>query len=221
MGAAAVGHAAAMSSDPWPLRHLVLRTPRLELRPDDDAGLFELAEEARLGVHEPDRMPFVTPWTDVEPDERAVGVLRWGWEKRAALRPERWSLHLLVRCRGRVVGMQEVAGTDFGVTREVMTGSWLGLRHQGRGIGTEMRAAVLNGISSGGCTPSRASSASSNSPASSSGRSSRWGVRSTRCRSGHGSQPMPGSVPDRVARDERPSVSCRSAPQRSKAAIRK
>jgi RimJ/RimL family protein N-acetyltransferase len=29
------------------------------------------------------------------------------------------------------------------VTREVATGSWLGLRHQGRGIGTEMRAAVL------------------------------------------------------------------------------
>ena len=25
-------------TDPWPLRHLVLRTPRLELRPDDDAG---------------------------------------------------------------------------------------------------------------------------------------------------------------------------------------
>jgi RimJ/RimL family protein N-acetyltransferase len=132
-----------MSSDPWPLRHLVLRTPRLELRPDDDPGLLELAEEARLGVHEPDRMPFVTPWTDVEPAERAVGVLRWGWERRAALRPERWSLHFLVRCGGRVVGMQEVAGTDFGVTREVMTGSWLGLRHQGRGIGTEMRAAVL------------------------------------------------------------------------------
>ncbi len=32
---------------------------------------------------------------------------------------------------------------DFGVVREVLTGSWLGLRHQGRGIGTEMRAAVL------------------------------------------------------------------------------
>jgi RimJ/RimL family protein N-acetyltransferase len=29
------------------------------------------------------------------------------------------------------------------VTREVATGSWMGLRHQGRGIGTEMRAAVL------------------------------------------------------------------------------
>ena len=30
------------------------------------------------------------------------------------------------------------------MTREVATGSWIGLRHQGRGIGTEMRAAVLS-----------------------------------------------------------------------------
>lgn len=33
--------------DPWPLRHLVLHTPRLELRPDDDAGL-QLGEVLQL-----------------------------------------------------------------------------------------------------------------------------------------------------------------------------
>ena len=37
----------------WPLRDLVLRTPRLELRPDDDAGLFELAAVAYGGVRRP------------------------------------------------------------------------------------------------------------------------------------------------------------------------
>lgn len=31
---------------------------------------------------------------------------------------------------------------DFAVTGEVSTGSWLGLAYQGRGIGTEMRAAA-------------------------------------------------------------------------------
>jgi hypothetical protein len=36
--------------EPWPLRHLVLRTPRLELRPDDDAGLLDgTATAARRG----------------------------------------------------------------------------------------------------------------------------------------------------------------------------
>jgi hypothetical protein len=29
--------------DPWPLRHLIMRTRRLTLRPDDDEGLYELA----------------------------------------------------------------------------------------------------------------------------------------------------------------------------------
>jgi len=37
-----------------------------------------------------------------------------------------------------------VSAHDFAVLREVATGSWLGLEHQGEGIGTEMRAAVLH-----------------------------------------------------------------------------
>ncbi len=138
-----IRHAPGMRWDPWPPRHLVLRTPRLELRPDDDAGLFELAEEALLGVHPPDLMPFVTAWTDDTPENRALSTLRWHWEKRATLRPESWTLQFLVRLDGAVVGTQALGGTDFAVTREVATGSWLGLRHQRRGIGTEMRAAVL------------------------------------------------------------------------------
>ena len=129
--------------EPWPLRHLVLRTPRLELRPDDDAGLLELAEEARLGVHPPDRMPFLHPWTDADPRYLGRGVLQYHWQRRSALSPENWSVHFLVRHEGRVVGTQELAAESFAVTREVVSGSWLGMRHQGRGFGTEMRAAVL------------------------------------------------------------------------------
>ncbi len=39
--------------DPWPVGGLTLHTPRLELRPDDDAGLRELAALALQGVHPP------------------------------------------------------------------------------------------------------------------------------------------------------------------------
>jgi hypothetical protein len=35
-------HLAMETPDPWPLWRLMLRTPRLELRPDDDPGLREL-----------------------------------------------------------------------------------------------------------------------------------------------------------------------------------
>jgi len=41
------------------------------------------------------------------------------------------------------VGLQGISGHDFAVTRRVSTGSWLGQAYQGRGIGTQMRAAVL------------------------------------------------------------------------------
>ncbi len=55
-----------------------------------------------------------------------------------------WRLELAVVRDGVVVGTQGLAARDFAVLREVNTGSWLGRRHQGQGIGTEMRAAVLH-----------------------------------------------------------------------------
>ncbi len=129
--------------EPWPLRHLVLRTPRLELRPDDDAGLLELVDEAYRGVHPPEQMPFLVPWTETEPAHLGRRMLQFYWDTRGRLTPENWAIHFLVRFEGRVIGEQTVKGRDFRIVREVETGSWIGMRHQGRGVGTEMRAAVL------------------------------------------------------------------------------
>jgi RimJ/RimL family protein N-acetyltransferase len=131
------------STDPWPLRHLVLRAPRLELRPDDDAGLLELATEALHGVHSPERMPFGSPWTDVPSDELGPNIMRHHWRVRAQLDSADWRLNFLVRRNGRVIGTQGLSGKRFPVVRQVSTGSWIGLRHQGKGFGTQARAAVL------------------------------------------------------------------------------
>ncbi|MGE6747842.1 GNAT family N-acetyltransferase [Streptomyces niveus] len=51
---------------------------------------------------------------------------------------------MAVSWEGKVVGRQDLGATDFAVTGEAHTGSWLGQAYQGRGIGTEMRAAVLH-----------------------------------------------------------------------------
>ncbi|HEY1969126.1 MAG TPA: GNAT family protein [Pseudonocardia sp.] len=127
----------------WPLRRLVLRTPRLELRPDDDAGLAELIEEAYAGVHPPEQMPFSEPWTDADPRYLGRGVFQYHWRQRALVSPQDWTVQFLVRRDGRVIGSQLLAAAGFAVRREVSTGSWLGRRHQRQGYGTEMRAAVL------------------------------------------------------------------------------
>jgi RimJ/RimL family protein N-acetyltransferase len=128
----------------WPLAGLVVRTPRLELRPDDDVGLAALADRALEGVHPAEQMPFLEPWTDGAGDPGfARGVMQYAWRCRADLRPGRWSVTFLVRSSGRVLGMQTLAATDFAVLREVSTGSWLTRSVQGQGLGTEMRHAVV------------------------------------------------------------------------------
>lgn len=127
----------------WPLRQLVLRTPRLELRPDDDEGLYELVDVAREGVHDPAEMPFNVAWTDRLPDDAGLSMLQFYWDRRAKFAVHDWSIQFLVRHEGKVVGVQEVSARDFGVLREVNTGSWLGRKVHGQGFGTEMRVAVL------------------------------------------------------------------------------
>ena len=133
-----------MLTDLWPLFGLVLRTPRLELRLPSLEQLAVLGTLAGEGIHDPARMPFLAPWTDKPPVPRGRSVLQWTWRTWAELSADKWALGFVVLHGGEVVGMQELLATDFAVVREVGTGSWLGQRHQGVGIGTEMRAAVLH-----------------------------------------------------------------------------
>ncbi|WP_019631554.1 GNAT family N-acetyltransferase [Actinomadura atramentaria] len=127
----------------FPPSGLRLRTPRLELRLPDPGELDALAELAAEGVHAPDEMPFLVPWTDAPPAERARSAVTHHWRTLGSWTPDQWTLPFTVFLDGTVVGVQSISGFDFAVTREAGTGSWLGLRHQGKGIGTEMRAAVL------------------------------------------------------------------------------
>lgn len=130
-------------SEPWPLWGLELRTPRLTLRPDDDAGVAELMAEAGRGIHPPELMPFTMPWTDAEPEQLVRGGFQHHWRVRGASTPDNWTVNFLVRLDGRVIGTQTLGAAEFALLRQVDTGSWLGMRFQGRGLGTEMRAAVL------------------------------------------------------------------------------
>ena len=133
-----------MTSPHWPLAGLRLYTPRLELRWPTLTDLDELATLAVAGVHDPQVQPFSAAWTDTPADELPGRSLQYYWAQWAGWRPSDWSLDLIVVHNGTIVGMQGLKATHFAVVREVHTGSWLGLRHQGQGIGTEMRAAVLS-----------------------------------------------------------------------------
>ncbi|MGN6377770.1 MAG: GNAT family N-acetyltransferase [Gaiellales bacterium] len=127
------------------LERLVLRTPRLELRVAGiGEGLDELYEVALAGVHPPEEMPFAVPWTDgLDQPGRRQEYLDYHLDALAGIRADHWHVLFCIREGGAPIGIQGVEADRFAETREVSTGSWLGRLYQGRGLGTEMRAAVL------------------------------------------------------------------------------
>ncbi|MGN9838801.1 GNAT family N-acetyltransferase [Nonomuraea sp. H19] len=150
----------------WPLFNLRLTTPRLELRLPSLDDLDELAERALEGVHDPDLMPFGVPWTDASAADLPGNVVRFHLGVISRWRPEQWSGNFVAVHEGRVIGTQDLSASDFPITREVHTGSWLGRAHQGAGLGTEMRAAVLHLAFAGLAAQTAVSSAFLDNPAS-------------------------------------------------------
>ena len=129
----------------WPLFDLRITTPRLELRyVDDETGAALMTMAATDGVHAPDFMPFSTPWTRLESPQLEQQGMQHYWRTRAQTSPQSWMVPMAVFDAGVLVGVQDVKAASFAVTRSVMTGSWLGRSHQGKGIGKEMRSAILH-----------------------------------------------------------------------------
>ncbi|GAB2481312.1 GNAT family protein [Promicromonospora xylanilytica] len=123
---------------------LQVRWDDLELRLPDDGELLALASLAADGVHDLDVVPFSWPWTRGTREEVQRNVLAHQWRNRGRTAADDWALSLSVFSRGEIVGEQQVSAKDFLVTRSGYTGSWLGLRHHGQGIGTRMRLMALH-----------------------------------------------------------------------------
>jgi RimJ/RimL family protein N-acetyltransferase len=118
-----------------------LITPDLELRHLREADLGELAailpQDAELD-------PSSTTYDGLDPAwNRRVGLHQNYWKGRAAWRPESWELSFGVFSGGQLVGYQGLEGDDFSVLRTVDSSSFLTDAVRGRGLGKQMRAAVL------------------------------------------------------------------------------
>ena len=133
-----------MGNPHWPLFDLRIRTQRVEIRLPRDDVLEELGRLALKGIHDSTLMPFLHPWTDEPSPQLERGVMQWGWRHRAEWSPLDWSFNGAVFVNGEVVGVQSLMAKDFASLRSVKTGSWLGIEHQGMGIGKEMRSAILH-----------------------------------------------------------------------------
>ncbi|MEC4015068.1 GNAT family N-acetyltransferase [Streptomyces sp. H27-D2] len=127
----------------WPISTLELTTPDLTLRLPSDSELDALAQVAAEGVLPDGVVNFPQPWASGPPPERARNVVQNHWWARGDWDRDNWRLLLAVFHGNQVIGQQNLSARDFATTGESRTGFWLGQRFQGRGYGTQMRAAAL------------------------------------------------------------------------------
>jgi len=124
-----------------PLLALRITAGPVELRGITDDLLGPLADLA-TDIHEPDFMPFGFPWSLTPAADMPRNLAQYHWGKRASFSPARWNADFAVFFDGALAGTQGFITRDYLVTRGGETGSWLGRRFQGRGIGTAMRQVI-------------------------------------------------------------------------------
>jgi RimJ/RimL family protein N-acetyltransferase len=125
----------------WPLFDLRLSVADLQLRPMIEADLLPLAE---LLPDDVELDPHATRYAGLSEavNRRVIGFQHY-WNSYGSWRPEHWRLAFCVRAGGELVGVQELEAEDFAVLRTVDSASHLIAAARGRGIGQQMRRAVL------------------------------------------------------------------------------
>lgn len=128
--------------DALPLLGLRIVAGPLELRGITDDLIGPLADLAVEGIHDPDAMPIYVPWSTAPTEVLPTNFAKFHWSQRASFSPAKWTMDLAAFHEGELAGTQGFGTSDYLVTRTGETGSWLGRRFQGRGIGTLMRQVV-------------------------------------------------------------------------------
>lgn len=135
----------AKAKSPYPPLNVQVHTPRLSLLGATDELLEQLLPVVREGVATAPPWPFDDPMSLYKDSpEREWAWLRAIWRGRAKVGDDFWRLYFVVVADGEPVGMQDLVATDFPVYGAVTTFSWLGPGARGRGLGKEMRQAILH-----------------------------------------------------------------------------
>ena len=130
-----------MTHADWPMFGLRLRSPDLELRHLTEADLGALAD---VLPDDAEQEPAATTYVGLDhARNRRVVVHQDYWRARGGWRPESWALGFGVYHGGALVGYQGLEGDDFPTLRTVDSSSFLAAPARGRGLGKQMRAAVL------------------------------------------------------------------------------
>lgn len=121
-------------------------TPRLELRGATDHLLERLSPAVRDGKADAEPAPFDDPMSlyEHDPDLRVRKWLQAIWRMRGSIEPDLWRLYFVVMLDEQPIGMQDLIGSQFPSFGTVFSFSWLSSDARQRGLGTEMRSAMLH-----------------------------------------------------------------------------
>lgn len=125
----------------WPLHGLRLWTADLELRPATEADLPMLCSILPPDL-EADPAATRYPGLDDRWNHRVILAQSY-WRAMGTWSPHDWVLPFAVRRDGELIGMQALEGPDYIADRTVDSWSWLIADARGRGIGRQMRTAIL------------------------------------------------------------------------------
>jgi RimJ/RimL family protein N-acetyltransferase len=129
----------------YPPLNVTVTTPRLTLAGASDDLLERLVPVVRAGIADSRPWPFDDPISFyADNPDREWQWLRGIWRGRGTVSAQKWRLYFVVLADGQPVGMQDLVGRDFDRFGTVSSFSWLAPAARGRGLGREMRAAVLH-----------------------------------------------------------------------------
>ncbi|MGN6752760.1 MAG: GNAT family N-acetyltransferase [Intrasporangium sp.] len=125
----------------WPLHGIRLGTPDLELHVMTEADLEEVWQALPPDL---ELDPGATSYEGLggRGNRRAV-VAQGYWHAFGTWSPKGWALPFVVRREGRVIGGQWLEGPEWAADRTVDSSSWLVASSRGKGLGRQMRGAVL------------------------------------------------------------------------------
>lgn len=128
-------------AEAWPLHGIRLTTADLELQPATEAALPALFEILPADL---EADPAATRYAGVgeAANHRAILAQSY-WRAMGLWSPHDWVLPFVVLRDGVPIGMQALEGPDYGTERTVDSWSWLAGPARGRGLGKQMRAAIL------------------------------------------------------------------------------
>jgi RimJ/RimL family protein N-acetyltransferase len=130
----------------WPPFGLSMSHEDLLLREATDDDVLALAQIVEDGIVESGQEHYMPNLLLDRPNTeqaRFAKFLQYHWKRRAETSADRWALVFAIVVDGRVVGSQSLHTESYPVLRDVHTGSFLSPLAQGRGIGSRMRAMVL------------------------------------------------------------------------------